>query len=202
LNTTLRQMGEQLLKCPVAVVGEEVTFATMPIRITRPEDAGVDRLINAKAAYQRNPQAQIIIDFGTATTFDVVAQDGGYEGGAIAPGIGLSFKALHTGTAKLPQIAFDPYRFGIPDPVGKNTADAMKAGIFWGYVGLIKGMTEAIVNSDTDNTLFAHTSPPIVGTGGLADLFAPYITNLETVPDLTIQGLIALWQEYADAASR
>ncbi len=155
-----------------------------PIKVDQPEEVGADRLLNALAAHQRYRGPLVVIDFGTATTFDVVDGEGAYLGGAIAPGINLSIEALHQAAARLPRI-------GIGRPhgvIGKATVPAMQSGIYWGYVGLIEGMVRRIE---------AEFGAPlkVVATGGLAPLFAEGTPLLEKIdPDLTLEGLRLLAQ--------
>ncbi len=149
------------------------------IRVDNPEDVGADRLLNALAAYRHFRTALIVIDFGTATTFDVVAQDGSYLGGAIAPGINLSIQALHQAAARLPRIGI-----GRPQAViGTGTVSAMQSGVYWGYVGLIEGLVTRIRRE-------IQTPAKIVGTGGLAPLFSEGTEIFDRIdPDLTLDGL-------------
>ena len=149
------------------------------IRVDAPAEVGADRLLNALAAFQQYRQALIVIDFGTATTFDVVAQDGAYIGGAIAPGINLSIEALHQAAARLPRIGI-----GRPQAViGRATVPAMQSGIYWGYVGLIEGLVTRI-RREIDHEC------KIVGTGGLAPLFSEGTEIFDSIePDLTLDGL-------------
>ncbi len=147
-----------------------------------PNEVGADRIINAIAVLAEYNKPAIIIDFGTATTFDVVGNDGAYAGGIIAPGINLSLKALGDAAAQLPQLK-------IEKPVaviGKNTVDAMQSGIYWGYIGLIEGMVERIEN-EIDEDCF------IIATGGLAPLFAEGTDLIKIIDsDLTLKGLVEL----------
>jgi type III pantothenate kinase len=140
---------------------------------------GADRLLNALATHRRYGGPLIVIDFGTATTFDVVARDGAYLGGVIAPGINLSIEALHRAAARLPRIGI-----GRPQAVvGRNTVAAMQSGIYWGYVGLIEGIVSRIK---------AEYGGPlkVIATGGLAPLFAEGTLVIEkTDPDITLEGL-------------
>ena len=121
----------------------------------------------------------MVVDFGTATNFDVVAADGGYLGGAIAPGVNLSIEALHQAAARLPRIGI-----GRPGPViGKATVPAMQSGIFWGYVGLVEGLVARIA-ADCGHPL------KVIATGGLAPLFAEGTSVFSHIePDLTLDGL-------------
>jgi type III pantothenate kinase len=144
-----------------------------------PEDVGADRLLNALAGYRHFKQAIVVIDFGTATTFDVVGQDGAYLGGAIAPGINLSIEALHQAAARLPRIGI-----GRPQAViGTGTVSAMQSGIYWGYIGLIEGLVTRIRRE-------IATPAKIVATGGLAPLFSEGTEIFDRIdPDLTLDGL-------------
>ena len=154
------------------------------IRVDTPSEVGSDRLVNALAAHERYGGPLMVIDFGTATTFDVVEGDGGYVGGVIAPGINLSIEALHQAAAKLPRIGI-----GRPQAViGRSTIPAMQSGIYWGYVGLIEGLV-ARIKGEFDRPL------KVVATGGLAPLFSEGTTVMERIdPDLTLDGLRLLAQ--------
>ncbi|MBS0558770.1 MAG: type III pantothenate kinase [Proteobacteria bacterium] len=150
-----------------------------PIRVDRPDEVGADRLLNALAAHRRFGGPLVVVDFGTATTFDVVDDDGGYVGGVIAPGINLSIEALHKAAARLPRIGI-----GRPQAViGRSTVPAMQSGVYWGYVGLVEGLITRIRAE--------HGKPlKVVATGGLAPLFAEGTTMIEQIdPDLTLDGL-------------
>jgi type III pantothenate kinase len=154
------------------------------IKVDQPSEVGADRLLNALAGHWRYGGPLLVIDFGTATTFDVVDGEGAYLGGAIAPGINLSIEALHQAAARLPRIGI-----GRPSAViGRNTVAAMQSGVYWGYIGLIEGLAARIrVESGLDLT--------VVATGGLAPLFAeasPVIEHID--PDLTLDGLRLLAQ--------
>ena len=149
------------------------------IKIDTPEEVGADRLLNALAAHNHYRGPLVVVDFGTATTFDVVDADGAYRGGVIAPGINLSIEALHQAAARLPRI-------GIGRPlsvIGTNTISAMRSGIYWGYVGLIEGLL-ARIEGEYGEKLKA------IATGGLAPLFAEGTTKFTTIDsDLTLDGL-------------
>jgi type III pantothenate kinase len=149
------------------------------IRVKAPEEVGADRLLNALAAYAHFRQSLIVIDFGTATTFDVVGKDGAYLGGAIAPGINLSIEALHQAAARLPRIGI-----GRPQAViGTGTVAAMQSGIYWGYIGLIEGLVTRIRNE-------LDVPAKVIATGGLAPLFSEGTTIFDRIdPDLTLDGL-------------
>jgi len=149
------------------------------IRMDNPEEVGADRLLNALAAHRRYQGPLVVIDFGTATTFDVVDKDGAYIGGVIAPGINLSIEALHHAAARLPRIGI-----GRPQSViGRSTVPAMQSGIYWGYVGMIEGMV-ARIQSEFGGKL------KVIATGGLAPLLAEGTTVIERIdPDITLDGL-------------
>jgi type III pantothenate kinase len=149
------------------------------IRVDNPDEVGADRLLNALAAHRRYRGPLVVIDFGTATTFDVVDADGAYLGGVIAPGINLSIEALHRAAARLPRIGI-----GRPQAViGRSTVPAMQSGIYWGYVGLIEGIVTRIRAEQ-------GVALKCVATGGLAPLFAEGTTLIEhTDPDITLDGL-------------
>jgi type III pantothenate kinase len=150
------------------------------IRVDQPHEVGADRLLNALAAHHHYKGPLIVIDFGTATTFDVVNASGAYLGGVIAPGINLSIEALHQAAARLPRIGI-----GRPQAaIGRNTVAAMQSGIFWGYVGLIEGIVTRIRNESELDRM------KVIGTGGLAPLLAEGTTVIERIdPDITLEGL-------------
>jgi type III pantothenate kinase len=149
------------------------------IKVDNPNEVGADRLLNALAGHQNFGGPLIVVDFGTATTFDVVDDTGAYVGGVIAPGINLSLEALHQAAARLPRIGI-----GRPQAViGRATVPAMQSGIYWGYVGLVEGLLVRI------KTEFGGPMK-VVATGGLAPLFAEGTMMIEHMePDLTLDGL-------------
>ncbi len=149
------------------------------IEMDNPAEIGADRLLNALAAHHGYGGPLIVIDFGTATTFDVVNGNGAYVGGVIAPGINLSMEALHQAAARLPRIGI-----GRPQQViGKSTIPAMRSGIFWGYVGLVEGLISRI-EADFGGKM------KTIATGGLAPLIAEGTSSIGfTDPDLTLEGL-------------
>lgn len=163
---------------PTMIVGGEVDLG-MPVLIDNPRELGADRLINAFAAWDAHQQALIVIDFGTATTFDVVSGKGEYLGGVIAPGINLSLEALRQAAAKLHGVA-------IAKPakaVGTSTTGAMQAGIYFGYTGMIEGIVTRIKEERGE-------AMKVIATGGLAPLYAEATKMIDLVdPDLTIRGL-------------
>ena len=177
----LRNLSRRYFHVEPLVIGENAELG-IPVRITKPAEAGADRLVNAIGAHIVYPGDLIVIDSGTATTFDVVAADGGLEGCAIAPGINLSMEALHTAAAKLPRVAIQR-----PEHVvGKDTVEAMQAGVFWGYIGLIEGLIARI------KTAWGRPMT-VIGTGGVASLFHGATSAIDHFdPDLTIRGMLEI----------
>jgi type III pantothenate kinase len=160
------------------------------IRVDNPNEVGADRLLNALAGHRHFGGPLIVVDFGTATTFDIVNKDGAYLGGVIAPGINLSLEALHQAAARLPRIGI-----GRPQSViGTSTVPAMQSGVYWGYIGLIEGLLARIK---------AEFGGPmkVIATGGLAPLFSEGTMQIEHIePDLTLDGLHMLAERNAAPA--
>jgi type III pantothenate kinase len=179
---TLKQLCRRYFGKEALVVGDEGVRLGIEVLLDRPEEVGADRLVNAVAAHQYYRGPLIVIDFGTATTFDVVDGAGNYCGGAIAPGINLSLEALHAAAAKLPRVAI-----GRPKQViGKATVPAMRSGVYWGYVGLIEGLVRRISDEFGEKMT-------IVATGGLAPLFAEATEVIDHLhSDLTLRGLLEI----------
>ncbi len=146
------------------------------------EQVGADRLVNTVAAGERYGGPLIVVDFGTATTFDIVDGDGNYLGGVIAPGINLSLEALHMAAAQLPRVAI-----GRPEQViGRDTVSAMQSGTFWGYVAMIDGLVARI-------TAEFGGKMAVIATGGLAPLFVGVTDSIGVVDrDLTLRGLLSI----------
>jgi type III pantothenate kinase len=177
----LRNLARRYLHVEPLVVGENAELG-IAVRIQKPSEAGADRLVNALGGYLAHGGPLILIDSGTATTFDLVGPDGAFEGGAIAPGINLSMQALHTAAAKLPRVA-------IARPahvIGSDTVEAMQSGVFWGYVSLIEGMVQRIKAE--------YRAPlKVVATGGVASLFEGATAAIDIFdPDLTLRGLLEI----------
>lgn len=183
-NFALRMLARQYFNTELLVVGEPNVQLGILAKIERPREVGADRLVNAVAAWQRHKKPLIIVDFGTATTFDVVDNGGDYIGGVIAPGVNLSLEALHRAAAKLPNIAVErPLNV-----IGKDTVSAMQSGVYFGYVGLIEGIVRRITEE-------YGSKMDVIATGGLAPLFAkatPVIDALE--PNLIIDGLRLIYE--------
>ena len=176
---SLKTLCRDYFDCEPLVVGEAGVDLGIEALVDSPRDVGADRLVNAVAAHIRYGGPLIIVDFGTATTFDVVDADGNYFGGIIAPGINLSLEALHMAAAQLPRVAVRR-----PDTViGKRTVPAMMSGVYWGYIGLIEGLVMRI----RDEFGAAMT---VIATGGLAPLFAEGTDVIEHLDqELTLRGL-------------
>ena len=180
---TLRTLCHRYFDCMPMVVGDEGVDLGIAVEVPNPAEVGADRLVNAVAAHKRYPGSdKIVVDFGTATTFDVVAKNGSYRGGVIAPGVNLSLEALYMAAVKLPGI-------GIRRPqavIGTGTVPAMQSGVYWGYVGLVEGLVGRIKQE-------FGGAMTVIGTGGLAALFADATDAIDGVdPDLTIFGLLEI----------
>jgi type III pantothenate kinase len=177
----LRNLARRYLKAEPLIVGETAELG-LEVRIAKPNEAGADRLVNAIGAYAAYGGPLIVVDSGTATTFDVVGADGAFEGGVIAPGINLSMQALHDAAAKLPRIAIRK-----PDRViGADTVGAMQAGVFWGYIALIEGLIARIK---------AEYARPmrVIATGGVASLFEGETGAIDVFDsDITLKGLLEI----------
>jgi type III pantothenate kinase len=177
----LRNLSRRYLKVEPLVVGENARL-DVEVRIEQPSEAGADRLVNAIGAYSSYGGPLIVVDSGTATTFDVIAADGGFEGGLIAPGINLSMQALHDAAAKLPRVAIQrPARI-----VGRSTVAAMQSGVYWGYVSLIEGL---IVRIKAE----VGTPMTVIATGGVASLFEGATDAIDIFDsDITLKGLLEI----------
>ncbi|WP_019961868.1 type III pantothenate kinase [Woodsholea maritima] len=180
----LRNLARRYVKQEPMVIGDANVNIGIEVRIDRPSEAGADRLVNALGCHVKYPGALIIVDSGTATTFDIVSSDGAFEGGIIAPGINLSMMALHEAAAQLPRIAIQR-----PEKViGRSTVQAMQSGVFWGYINLIDGL----VNQVKDEYGAPMT---VIATGGIASLFEGASKEIEHFdPDVTIRGLYEIWK--------
>ena len=178
LTDTFLEMSEVYFKIKPIVVGPGIKTG-MPIMTDNPKEVGADRIVNAVAAYEIYKSAVIVVDFGTAATFDYVSQKGEYLGGAIAPGIGISTDALFQRAAKLPRVEISKPK----NIVGKNTVDSIQSGIFYGYIGLVDGIVERMKKEVGAKTR-------VVATGGFAGLIAPESRTIEDVNEfLTLDGL-------------
>lgn len=178
----LEELCKQYCKLTPYVVGPGMKTG-MPIQYDNPKEVGADRIVNAVAAYDKCKCGLIVVDFGTATTFDVISADGEYQGGAIAPGVGISAEALFDRASKLPRVEFSrPAQI-----IAKNTVNSMQAGIFFGYVGLVEGIVSRM-------KLELTIEPKVVATGGLASPIAEATDSIDLVePYLTLEGLYLLY---------
>jgi len=168
------------------LVGSPAVDLGIAINIDRPEQAGADRLVNAVGAQAGHDLPAIVLDFGTATTLDLIGKDGTYEGGIIAPGVNLSIDALERAAAQLPRLEVRSWDADLPI-LGKNTISAMESGVFWGYVCMIDGLLARLRKSCGGDL-------PAIATGGLAGLFAGHVPGITIVdPDLTVKGLVAIY---------
>jgi len=167
------------------IAGQGRAAWPLVLDVDEPQNVGADRALNAIAAHAKHPGDLIVIDFGTATTFDVIDASGAYKGGIIAPGINLSLDALVSAAAKLPRIAIEAPADNL-SVIGRTTETQMTIGIYWGYVAMIEGLTERIKRE-------LDRSVTVVATGGLATLFDKHTDVFDAIePDLTIQGLSLL----------
>jgi len=174
------------------VAGQGKAAWPIPLDVDEPHNVGADRALNAIAAHAKHKGDLIVIDFGTATTFDVVDASGAYKGGIIAPGINLSLDALVSAAAKLPRIAIEAPTDNL-SVIGRTTSGQMGIGIYWGYVAMIEGLVDRM-KGELDRPV------TVVATGGLADLFDEHTQVFDAIePDLTIQGLSLLYAMAAEA---
>ncbi len=179
-----RRMSTKYFHKEAIVIDHSLNLG-MDIRYKRPFEVGPDRLVNAIAGFERTKQAVIIIDYGTATTFDCVSSKGEYLGGAIAPGIILAAEALSKGTSRLPRVEL----FTTPDSaIGQDTVSAIQAGLIFGFAGLTQGILKRLTNEYPEK-------PRIIATGGLAPTIGAYCSEIEEIiPDLTMEGLAILYR--------
>ncbi len=183
----LQVLSSKYFRTDALIAGRAPVEWGIAIDVDEPASLGADRAVNTIAANALHAGDLIVIDFGTATTFDVSDYTGAYKGGIIAPGINLSLDALVTAAAKLPRIAIEaPATASV---IGRNTVDQMHIGIYWGYIAMIEGLVAR---------LKAEVGRPVkvIATGGLADLFKQHTTVFDAIePDLTIQGLAMMWDK-------
>ncbi len=178
----LKTLCRKYFNCDPLVLGEETVDLGLQVLVERPEDVGADRLANAAGAHEHYTGPLVVVDFGTATTFDIIDGEGSYCGGIIAPGVNLSLEALHMAAAQLPRVAI-----GRPEKtIGKSTIEAMQSGMFWGYISMIEGLIRRISDE-------FGAEMKVIATGGLASLFAQSTNSIQRAdPDLTLKGLLAI----------
>jgi len=174
----LQGMAEKYFHIKPLIIGPDIDTG-MVIAYESPSEVGADRIVNAVAAYNRHKRSLIVVDFGTATTFDYVSSKGEYRGGAIAPGIGISAEALFQRTSKLPRVEIIKPK----QVIGRNTVCSMQSGIFFGYVGLVDGIVRRMKKE-------VRSNPKVIATGGLAGLIANESETIEEVNEyLPLEGL-------------
>ena len=182
----LQVLARKYFKAEALIAGRAPLEWGMALDVDEPASLGADRAVNTIAAHELHAGDLVVIDFGTATTFDVSDFSGAYKGGIIAPGINLSLDALVTAAAKLPRIAIEaPATTSV---IGRNTVDQMSIGIYWGYIAMIEGLVAR---------LKAEVGRPatVIATGGLATLFDNHTNAFDLIePDLTIQGLAIMYE--------
>jgi type III pantothenate kinase len=182
IHEAIKKFISETVTKKILIIGDESTKLGIDIKIKNKNEVGHDRLINAIAGFNKFGGNLIIVDFGTATTFDVVGQNGEYLGGIIAPGINLSLKALHDMTAQLPKISIKSQK----NVIGKSTVEAMNSGVYHGYIAMVEGLIIKI-----ENELQVKTTRII--TGGLAEIFKEPLITSNAIhyhqPDLTLEGL-------------
>lgn len=184
LTTTFIELGERYLYLNPMVVGAPGVTAGICLEVDAPQEVGADRIVNAAAVHHLYGGPAIVIDFGTATTFDVVSAEGAYMGGVIAPGIGISHDALVARTARLYKVELVPP----PSPIGRNTVHAMQSGLFLGYVAMIEGMVVRLREA-------MGVPAKVIATGGLAPIFAQHTAVIEHIaPFLTLDGLRLIYK--------
>ncbi len=183
LTGVMEAISRDFFELTPYVVGPGIKTG-MPIHYDNPKEVGADRIVNAVAGYEKYKCSLIIVDFGTATTFDYVNANGDYCGGAIAPGLAISMEALFQRASKLQRVDI----VKPPHVIAKNTVNSMQAGIYYGYVGLVDGVVNRIKAESKD-------SPKVIATGGLANLIAPESLTIDEVDDfLTLDGLRILYE--------
>ncbi len=184
LTAAFQRLADRYLDHRVLVIGPGVRTGVR-LRVDNPAEVGADRIANTLAAHRRYGGPAIVVDFGTTTNFDIVSAEGDFLGGSFAPGLEVAAQALFTRAARLFRVPLTPP----PAAIGKNTADCLRSGLVFGYVGLVEGLLARLVAE------LAPATPRVIATGGLASTIAPQITAIErTDEDLTLEGLRMLWE--------
>ena len=178
---------DNLSKFDVNEIDNEYLRKIIDVDVDKPGDVGVDRLINSYAALFIYNRPLIIVDFGTATTFDLVSANGSYMGGIICPGVNLSIQSLANNTAKLPLIKIKK----VDHLIGKDTNQAIESGIYWGYVSLVNGLIKRLKEQK------GFKKSNVIATGGLSGIFEDDLIEIESYePNLTLKGLNIIYNEY------
>ena len=190
VSSTVPQLGPQWLEMTERYLGHEMLavgpgFKTgMPLRYDNPREIGADRLVNAGAAYERTQGACIVVDFGTAITYDPVSAEGEYLGGIISPGVEISVEALASRAAKLPKVDLEPPRALI----GKSTIEAIRSGVIYGFAAMVDGIVGRLLEEMGEETA-------TIATGGLAHHIVPFTERIDEIDDLlTLEGLRILFE--------
>ncbi|MFC7322296.1 type III pantothenate kinase [Halobacillus campisalis] len=185
---SLERMSRYYFKKSPMIIGEHKVDAGLAMKYPHPNEIGADRIVNAVGAIEEYGTPLVIIDFGTATTYCYVNENGEYVGGAIAPGINISMEALYAKAAKLPKIEIKN-----PDNViGSSTVEAMQSGVYYGYVGQV----DEVVRRMKENS---SSTPTVIATGGLSTLIADESRTIDVVdPYLTLKGLNKIYQNNKD----
>lgn len=190
VSSTVPQLGPQWLEMTERYLGHEMLvvgpgFKTgMPLRYDNPREIGADRLVNAVAAYDRTQGACIVVDFGTAITYDPVSAEGEYLGGIISPGVEISVEALASRAAKLPKVDLEPPRALI----GKSTIEAIRSGVIYGFAAMVDGIVTRLLEEMGEETA-------TIATGGLAHHIVPFTERIDEIDDLlTLEGLRILFE--------
>ncbi len=182
----IKLMLKTYLDVKTLIIGEDIVDLKIKINIENPKEAGSDRLVNACAVKFLNYDPAIVIDFGTATTFDIIGRNGTYEGGIIAPGVNLSLDALYRSASRLPKITIRPLLNEHKTLVGKTTVSAMESGAYWGYVCMIEGLIKKLKEKYKDSK--------VIATGGLSKIFIDEINTIDFIyKDLTVYGLAKIY---------
>ena len=190
LDQPLMAMSRTYLRQTALLVGPKTNLGIKNL-YKNPEEVGADRLVNAVAVHALYKKPVIVVDFGTATTFDCVSASGDYLGGAICPGLELAGEWLATHTAKLPRVAFQSLPAGrqASPVIGKTTKESLQSGLFYGYIALVEGLLLLLTRE-------MGKSPLVVMTGGLSSVIGPHIKAVtRIIPDLTLEGLRIIWRQ-------